>query len=62
MDERAEPDGSPDEPDPTRNEETESDSAANGDGTEDSSGALARARTVGAEAVGAVVDAVLDAL
>ncbi|WP_049908918.1 hypothetical protein [Halorubrum saccharovorum] len=46
----------------SQNVETESASGA-GDGvTDEQSGPLARVRAIGVEAVGAVVDAVLDAL
>lgn len=59
MDDRADFDDRPDAP---RNATTESAPGAADGETEGSSGALARVKTVGTEAIGAVADAVLDAL
>jgi len=73
MDERTGPDSAANTPTPpdtstpsdaadaTRSDGAERDDAAD-DGGEGSSGPLARARSVGAEAVGVVAEAVLDAL
>ena len=60
MDQRTEHDP-PDAPDAVRSEETESADGVDDD-AEEPSGPLARVRSVGSEAVGAAVDAVLDAL
>jgi hypothetical protein len=62
MDERPGPESPPNGSDATRDGRAGSADDAPDDGEAEPSGALARVRTVGAEAVGAVVDAVLDAL